>query len=96
MIYYKDTQDSLYAYEDNVDSKYIKDGLISITEDEYISMITPTDEEVAEANRLKSIAEAKQYLNDTDYKVMSDYDGNTDGILEARAKARATIRGEVK
>ena len=41
----------------------------------------------------KKIAEAKQYLQDTDYKVLPDYDGNTDGVLEARAEARALIRG---
>ena len=41
----------------------------------------------------KQIAEAKQYLQDTDYKVLPDYDGNKEGILEARAEARALIRG---
>ena len=41
----------------------------------------------------KKIAEAKKYLQDTDYKVLPDYDGNKEGILEARAEARALIRG---
>ena len=45
-----------------------------------------------EIDRDKVISEAKAYLNNTDYKVLPDYDGNTDGIIEARAEARATIR----
>lgn len=51
-----------------------------------------TQEEIDLAENEQNIAEAKQYLNDTDYKVLSDYDGDTTGILEARAEARALIR----
>lgn len=51
-----------------------------------------TVEEIQAATNLEQINEAKQYLADTDYKVLPDYDGDTTGILEARAEARATIR----
>jgi hypothetical protein len=40
----------------------------------------------------KEIVEAKAYLTSTDYKVLPDYDGDTTGIVEARAEARNTIR----
>lgn len=40
----------------------------------------------------EKIADSKEYLTSTDYKVLPDYDGNTTGILEARAEARAYIR----
>lgn len=53
---------------------------------------TFTDNEIAEMEVVETIRVAKQYLSDTDYKVLPDYDGNTDGIIEARADARATIR----
>lgn len=39
----------------------------------------------------QDIANAKQYLLNTDYKVLPDYDGDTTGVLEARAEARVLI-----
>ena len=51
-----------------------------------------TAEEVAEQARLEKVFEAKSYLASTDYKVLPDYDGDTTGIVEARAEARNTIR----
>lgn len=42
--------------------------------------------------KVYQIEDAKQYLNETDYKVLPDYDGDTTGIIEARAEARALIR----
>ena len=64
--------------------------------DAYNEALNPSQEmiEVIEAQDEKDrlVSEAKAYLNDTDYKVLPDYDGNTEGIMEARAEARATIR----
>jgi len=64
------------------------------------SIVTNDEERLILRNELakiqleaKQIEQAKQYLQDTDYKVLPDYDGNTDGVLEARAEARALIRG---
>ena len=51
-----------------------------------------TDAEVAEQARLEKVFKAKSYLASTDYKVLPDYDGDTTGIVEARAEARNTIR----
>lgn len=51
-----------------------------------------TAEEITQAENEQKIEEAKQYLASTDYKVLPDYDGDTTGILEARAEARALIR----
>lgn len=51
-----------------------------------------TDEEITQAENERKIKEAKSYLASTDYKVLPDYDGDTTGILEARAEARALIR----
>jgi cytochrome oxidase Cu insertion factor (SCO1/SenC/PrrC family) len=63
---------------------------------EWLKSNTPepefTEEELKTINNNKLIHEAKQYLIDTDYKVLPDYDGNTIGILEARAEARTLIR----
>ena len=51
-----------------------------------------TPEELAEQARLEKVFKAKSYLASTDYKVLPDYDGDTTGIVEARAEARNTIR----
>ena len=59
---------------------------------EPIELLPLIEAERVKAEQDKVISEAKQYLNDTDYKVLPDYDGDTDGIIEARAEARATIR----
>ena len=52
-----------------------------------------TADEILQQEKEAKIAEAKAYLLFTDYKVLPDYDGDTTGILEARADARALIRG---
>lgn len=55
-----------------------------------IDLVVNLDELInSDSYRLET---AKQYLLDTDYKVLPDYDGDTTGILEARAEARALIR----
>jgi len=51
-----------------------------------------TQAELAEQARQKAIAEAKQYLASTDYKLMPDYDKDTAEIKLLRAEARETIR----
>ena len=51
-----------------------------------------TEEEIAKTAIDKKVSEAKVYLTSTDYKVLPDYDGNTTGIVEARAEARNIIR----
>jgi len=55
---------------------------------ELIDGLEPTDVELLE----QELAIKKQYLADTDYKVLPDYDGDTTGVLEARAEARTFIR----
>jgi hypothetical protein len=77
-------------------------GVFIVNEDneDYISWLeegnTPepayTEQELKAIENNKLIQEAKQYLIDTDYKVLPDYDGDTTGIIEARAEARALIR----
>jgi hypothetical protein len=51
-----------------------------------------SEEEITKAINTKQVEKAKQYLQETDYKVLPDYDGDTNGVLEARAEARALIR----
>lgn len=41
MKYFKDNKNSVYAYEDDVDDKYVKSGLTEITEEEAMSLATP-------------------------------------------------------
>ena len=90
MNYLKDKNNKVFAYDDEqVKQGYGKD-LISITEEEMKVLITPvyTQEELnqQEINRLK------QFLFDTDYKVLSDYDKDSSDIILERKKARETIR----
>lgn len=67
--------------------EFTADGLPLI-----VDIPEPTPEEIlAKENQVK-VVEAKQYLKDTDYKVLPDYDGSTEGIVEARVKARYLIR----
>lgn len=64
MKYFKDDNNSVYAYEDDVDEKYMKRGLTEITEGEAMVLANPapTQEQIiAEANskknQLRSIAD---------------------------------------
>ena len=91
MKYFKNNNNEIFAY----DEEQIAQGLASdktATTEEEVNAINKAKEGAYKATDEYKLSEAKQYLNDTDYKVLPDYDGNTDGIIEARAEARATIR----
>jgi deoxyribodipyrimidine photolyase len=97
MGYYKIVGTQVHTSNTQIDSEF-KQFTKEILEDG-TEMYQPQELQDAldalklEEDKIKQIAEAKQYLQDTDYKVLPDYDGNTDGVIEARAEARALIRG---
>ena len=81
--------------EGNRDYKEVQEAIVGGTENYPTAIVVEpefTAEEVAEQARLEKVFEAKSYLASTDYKVLPDYDGDTTGIVEARAEARNTIR----
>ncbi|AUQ42587.1 tail fiber assembly protein [Yersinia ruckeri] len=49
MRYFKTKNDEIYAYDDNIDEKYIKAGLISITKEQADQLLNPplTPEQLA-------------------------------------------------
>lgn len=91
-----------YTYNDNgnwiTGSKQHTDEWVAITKDEEGTIVSPQGlvdflaQQEADEAVAKQISDAKAYLNDTDYKVLPDYDGDTTGIVEARAEARTLIR----
>ena len=90
MNYFKDSDNEVFAYDDEqIKQGYSKD-LISITEEEMKVLTTyvPTREE--EINL--QIAEAMKYLVDTDYKVLPDYDKDSTEVKVKRQEAREFIR----
>ena len=60
-------------------------------------IVLPTDEEIAEQERLAKLAECYAYLNSTDYKMTVDYFATLskevqDELIAERQKARNFIR----
>lgn len=51
-----------------------------------------TKEEIEKTTYKSKIRDAQTKLSESDYKVLPDYDGNMEGVLEERARLRALIR----
>ena len=74
MKYFKDDKNSVYAYEDDVDDKYMKSGLTEISETEALALANPAPtqaELVALAEQKKAIllAEAADEIEWRQYAV---------------------------
>ncbi|CNI22919.1 tail fiber assembly protein p37 [Yersinia thracica] len=68
MKYYKDKKSEVYAYEDDCAEEFIKEGLVSITEDEamLIANPPPTHAEfilIAQHKKTELIAEAAEVID---------------------------------
>lgn len=68
MKYFKDNKNTVYAYDDDADEKYIRPGLTEITEDEALVLVHPVpthDELIEEAKREKQrrIDAANEFMN---------------------------------
>lgn len=91
MKYFKDINNNIFAYEEDGSQDHLIKGKIAITQAEVDAINIQKQAELEATNEYK-VAEAKAYLVSTDYKMMPDYDGDTTGVVEARAEARTTIR----
>jgi hypothetical protein len=91
MKHYKDpTTNDLYAYEaDGSQDAFIKKGLVAVTEDEVAAIHAARDAANVIPNR---IAELKALLNNSDYKVLPDYDKPDEDIVSQRQAWREEIR----
>jgi hypothetical protein len=91
MKHYKDpTTNDLYAYEaDGSQDAFIKKGLVAVTEDEVAAIHAARDAANVIPNR---IAELKALLNNSDYKVLPDYDKDSEAIKAQRQAWREEIR----
>lgn len=68
MKYFKDEKSAVYAYEDDVDEKYVKGGLTEISKEDAIALASPSpthEQLVAEAEQQKQqlILEAQQTIS---------------------------------
>ncbi|HHG9999153.1 MULTISPECIES: tail fiber assembly protein [Yersinia] len=68
MKYYKDKKNEVYAYEDDCADKFIKEGLVSITEEEAMLMTNPppTPAElilIAQQKKAELIAHASEVID---------------------------------
>ena len=66
MKYFKDDKNSVYAYEDGVDDKYVKSGLTEITEAAAMALANPAptheqlvSEAVEKKNSLRAVADSE-------------------------------------
>jgi len=91
MKHYKDpTTNDLYAYEaDGSQDAFIKKGLVAVTEDEVAAIHAARDAANVIPNR---IAELKALLNNSDYKVLPDYDKPDEDIVSQRQAWREEVR----
>lgn len=90
MKYYKDTQNNVYAYEDDCSQDHLIDDKTAMTDEEVEAHLNPPK---TEAQILaEKVAEAKAYLASTDFKVLPDYEPKSDEVVALRATAREFIR----
>lgn len=95
MKYYKDTNNEVYAYEDDGSQDYLIGDKVQMTAEEIELHINPpkTQEQILQ----NKIAEAKTYLSSTDYKMTVDYFATLsqdvqDELIKLRAEARQFLR----
>jgi len=106
MKYFKDNQNQVFALEDadvlpiietddegnetKKPSPWVKQDWVEITEQEATAIANPqpTEQELAQ----QRIAELKQLLLDSDYKVLPDYDKTDEAIIADRQAWRDEIR----
>jgi hypothetical protein len=91
MKHYKDpTTNELYAYEaDGSQDAFIKEGLVALTDSEVAAIHAAREAANAVPNR---ISELKALLNNSDYKVLPDYDKPDEDIVAQRQAWREEIR----
>jgi hypothetical protein len=91
MKHYKNGNNQVFAFEsDEQMQEYAKEPLILITDKEAFAIANPppSEQELAE----QRIAELKQLLLDSDYKVLPDYDKTDESIIADRQAWRDEIR----
>ncbi len=101
MKYMIDTNNNPFVFEDNVTQDIItkvegthNTKLTAITEEEYIKLITPSDEELAQMEQGRINSEARAYLESTDWYVVRETETGVavpDEIKQLRAEARTKI-----
>ena len=93
MIYYKNNNDIVSVYDNNFQVK--NEELVKITEDEAIK-IFDKNLIALKTSKANKIQEAKAYLANTDYKMLSHYvpkaDEDLDVIIAKRNETREFIR----
>ena len=89
MKYYKENNE-VFAYElDGSQDPLVGNKVLMTAEEVELHLNPPKTEAMLLAEK---VAEAKQYLVDTDFKMTADYDGDTTEVKIKRAEAREFIR----
>lgn len=94
MKYYKDSNNELWVYEDYVEDEEIKEGLIAISEEEFIALTTsppPTQQELLESSK-KTKLEAIKTKRDTLLNAGLSYKEHT---FQTTEKDKLNINGAV-
>jgi hypothetical protein len=89
--YYKNSNNQVFAYRDDEEmQKYAKEPLTPITDEEAFAIANPppTEQELTQAK----IGKLKQLLDESDYKVLPDYDKTDEAIIADRQAWRDEIR----
>ena len=84
----------IFAYKaDGSQDEFIQEGLIPISDEELAELRAPKEVDIT----AQKVAVAKQYLSDTDFKMLPDYEPKDGEDMEAirvkRAEAREFVRG---
>lgn len=90
MKYYKNTDNEVFAYEDDGSQDHLIGDKVQMTDEEVEAHINPPKTEAMIL--AEKVAEAKQYLADTDFKMTTDYDEDVTDIKAKRAEAREFVR----
>ena len=89
MKYYKENNE-VYAYEDDGSQDHLIGDKIKMIDEEVEAHINPPKTEAQILS--EKVAEAKQYLADTDFKMTVDYDKDVTDVKIKRQEAREFIR----
>ena len=91
MNYFKDTNNKVFAYDNEQIEQGLGKALTSITEEEKDAILLAKENEYKQTLEYK-LTEAKAYLASTDFKMTSDYDQDSTEVKVKRQEAREFIR----
>ena len=98
MKYFKDNQNNIFAYDDEINQLLIKQGLIAITEAEADALRAPSAAQIKQAERNQALADLEA-LDRASVRDMREYIAakvDAPAALKARELAAIALREKIK